>query len=336
MTKDKVDTSSELLLSIVTPVYGHYEYLEKCIRSAANQTHKNEYEIIVSDDNSADERIVPLLRKLEKEIPHLKVFTQKQNVGIRANQDFTIARAKGKFIAFLDCDDYLDNKAVETILGKLKGSRNTKYFFTDRWYVDKSGRKIGSSSYADSYEITSRDHYYNLQIEMIATHLKIIAKHELVKLGGFTKSQDGVQDYDIALKFSELYPMEYIPEKLYYHRIHQDSVTSSKRATQHINSAITLRQALLRRYASHSHRNGVVVIQASNVTPMAVGQFIHMYRKDFKIVVEFNEQDNLEDVLGKLAYLDEIHCDSQKSFNYLAPLLKGMIDAKMISVFLTE
>lgn len=103
----------EILVSIIVPVYNVESYLIKCINSILNQTYKN-LEIILVNDGSTDSsgEICEQYSKIDNRI---KVI-HKENGGLSDARNFGIKTAKGKYILFVDSDDYIEENAVEKLL----------------------------------------------------------------------------------------------------------------------------------------------------------------------------------------------------------------------------
>lgn len=90
--------------SIIVPVYNVEKYLKECLESLINQTQK-ELEIIAIDDGSTD-RSLEILREYEAKDERIVVYTQKNSgQGIARNVGLKVAR--GKYIYFVDSDDYI-------------------------------------------------------------------------------------------------------------------------------------------------------------------------------------------------------------------------------------
>lgn len=100
------------LISIIVPVYNVQEYLKNCINSILNQSYKN-IEIILVDDGSTDESssICDLYVKKDSRI---KVI-HKENGGLSDARNMGIKSARGKYITFVDSDDYLDENYVKVL-----------------------------------------------------------------------------------------------------------------------------------------------------------------------------------------------------------------------------
>jgi len=110
------------LISIVIPVYNVEQYLKKCIESIINQTYKN-IEIILVHGISADNcgKICDEYKAMDNRI---KVI-HKENTGLSDNRNKGIDIATGKYITFVDSDDYVKKDYIE-YLYKLIKSENAE------------------------------------------------------------------------------------------------------------------------------------------------------------------------------------------------------------------
>lgn len=95
--------------SIIIPVYNVKKYLDECMYSVISQYHKN-LEIILIDDGSTD-RSEELCDLYQKEDPRIKVIHQ-DNKGLSEARNRGLDATTGKYVMFLDSDDYLANNNV--------------------------------------------------------------------------------------------------------------------------------------------------------------------------------------------------------------------------------
>jgi len=99
----------EILVSISCVTYNHEEYIEKCLASLVMQETTFKYEILVHDDCSTD-KTQEVVRKFEKKHPELiKPIYQTENQwskGLSVTFTYQYPRAKGKYIAICEGDDY--------------------------------------------------------------------------------------------------------------------------------------------------------------------------------------------------------------------------------------
>lgn len=100
-------------ISIIVPIYNAEKYLNKCIESLINQT-KKELEFILINDGSTDnsEKIIKSYK--DKRIKYFK----NENQGIGKTRNFGIEKATGKYIMFVDSDDYIDKNMAKLMFDK--------------------------------------------------------------------------------------------------------------------------------------------------------------------------------------------------------------------------
>lgn len=104
--------SSELV-SIIIPVYNVERYLDECIKSVIGQTYKNT-EIIAINDGSTDNSL-EIIKKYKKIDARIKIISW-QNRGQGACRNEGIRIANGKYIMFIDSDDFIDKNTVKTLV----------------------------------------------------------------------------------------------------------------------------------------------------------------------------------------------------------------------------
>ncbi len=134
MSKEKI--------SIVIPCYNVEKYVEKCIKSIMNQTY-SDLEVIVIDDKSTDGTYDVLL-KLKKEYNDRFILLQNEkNSGLAYTRNFGVKKATGKYIGFIDSDDYVAPDYYEVLAEKILNDKSD-LVVNDIQLVDESGNNIGN------------------------------------------------------------------------------------------------------------------------------------------------------------------------------------------------
>ena len=100
----------EVLVSVIIPVYNAEAYLRQCLDSVLHQTLKN-IEVICVDDGSTDNS-VEIIKKYQKDDKRV-VLLRETNKGAGAARNYGLRQAKGKYIHFLDADDWLATDAYK-------------------------------------------------------------------------------------------------------------------------------------------------------------------------------------------------------------------------------
>jgi glycosyltransferase involved in cell wall biosynthesis len=241
-------------IDIVVPVYNHVEHLERCIKSATAQIYPAQ-RIICVDDASPDPRVREILSKLAAQHPMVEVIALNENGGICHAQNVAVAACKSEFVAFLDCDDWLAPDALMSVAEAMNQS-SAGYAFTDRIDVNETTGEERIRSYGGQPQLReARNHADNLLDHMVASHLKVISKRLIEQVGGFAEGTDGVQDWDMALKVSEVAPLIHVPRAVYFHRVHSGQNSSYDSVVNVRKTNETRRAAQLRRFNALARSN---------------------------------------------------------------------------------
>ncbi len=108
------------LISIIVPVYNVEKYLERCVCSLINQTYQN-IEIILVDDGSPDNS-GKLCDELAKTDSRIRVI-HKANGGVSSARNVALQEAKGKYIGFVDSDDWVEPNMFSTLVQALEDNK---------------------------------------------------------------------------------------------------------------------------------------------------------------------------------------------------------------------
>jgi glycosyltransferase involved in cell wall biosynthesis len=107
------------LISVIVPVYNVEPYLDRCIGSIVNQTYKN-LEIILVDDGSTDDSGKICDQWKEKD-SRIKVI-HKKNGGLSDARNTGMKQMTGKYVAFVDSDDWIEVSMYERMIKMIKKS----------------------------------------------------------------------------------------------------------------------------------------------------------------------------------------------------------------------
>lgn len=139
-------------ISIIVPVYNTSKYLEKCLYSLMNQTIKN-IEIIVVNDGSTDNSL-EIINKIAKEDERIKVYNKK-NGGLSSARNYGIEKSTGKYIGFVDSDDYVREDMYEILKKNLED--NSADMSICRWYLVENEIKRECNFKTENIVLNSED-----------------------------------------------------------------------------------------------------------------------------------------------------------------------------------
>lgn len=112
-------TRTLYLVSVIVPVYNVERYIEKCVRSLMTQDFDS-YEIILIDDGSTDDSST-IIDKLAIEDSRIKIL-HKQNEGVSIARNTGIELSSGKFIMFVDGDDWVEPNYISYFYKLIKSN----------------------------------------------------------------------------------------------------------------------------------------------------------------------------------------------------------------------
>lgn len=224
------DTS---LVSIIVPVYNVEKYLAECLTSLMRQTYVHT-EVIIVNDGSTD-RSVEIAEDYVRKYANFKIISQK-NGGLSAARNAGKAEALGKYICFVDSDDFLEYTAVEKLVNAAQGSgcevvRCLHYTYEEsadgRWFRTQPVRNPQRfPDFADKV-LSYQDHY------RILTDLPISACTGMYENTPFFKSirfpvgkyyEDNYFFWKIVSTGRKLL---FLDSCLYYYRSRFDSITKT-------------------------------------------------------------------------------------------------------------
>lgn len=213
-----------MLLSIIIPIYNVEKYLNICLDSISKQK-SNDIEFICIDDGSTD-LSRGICEEYAKKDKRFKVF-HKKNGGVSSARNLGMKNARGKYIAWIDPDDYISDDWFYNIRPLL--NNNIDIIFFD--YILLKGRKRVIKKYSNKSQFIDVD----LFLKEIVIDQKIgnqlwqkIFKKTLFENIIFPENVKTMEDYavlhKIILKAQNVY---YLSKKLYFYRVRSNSLVTN-------------------------------------------------------------------------------------------------------------
>ena len=131
------------LISIITPVYNVEDYIHVCLNSVLKQTYQD-FEIICVDDASTDSTVEILEYFVQKD-SRIKILKNESNKGPGFSRNKALKEAKGKYILFLDGDDWLSLNALEILVEKIEKVHRIRKIFLRRSFQNFRSLDFGGS-----------------------------------------------------------------------------------------------------------------------------------------------------------------------------------------------
>lgn len=213
------------LISIVVPVYNVQKYLENCIESIIGQTYTS-IEIILVDDGSTD-KSSSICDKYAEIDSRIKVI-HKENGGLSSARNAGLKQSSGKYVGFVDSDDYIDSTMYEKMLISMK---------EDDSQICCCGRKIVKDKDVIRYEYTAENNAClnnkdAINQLLLGTYIDVAAWDKLYVKSLFDDIEfpEGEINEDLPIMarlFSKCNKISYIKNPFYNYRITPGSITNS-------------------------------------------------------------------------------------------------------------
>lgn len=246
----------EVKTSVIIPVYNTKEYLDTCIKSVLRQTQKD-IEIILVDDGSTDgsNNVIELY---EKEYPFVKAIYQ-ENKKLGAARNTGVMAASGKYIYFLDSDDYIQDNLLEQCYRIAEEKKLDFVMFDGKTFLDGDESELRPGSAREVYDrrnmgigdkiysgIEFWDRYQSIGGVYPNAYLVYINANFLKINELFFEPEVYYEDNDWMIRML-FYAKRicYISQQFYLRRFHSGSIMTANYNEVHLRSCILLCQKLM-------------------------------------------------------------------------------------------
>jgi glycosyltransferase, family 2 len=206
-------------VSIIVPMYNAEKFIGKTIESVLAQTYQN-WEMLIMNDVSTDNSLA-IVSVYAKKDERIKIVNTEKNVGVVKGRNFLIDLASGKYIAFLDADDYWHNEKLEKQIKFMK-EKNASISCTEYTRVKENEEKINDVIIKEeiSYNDMLKNNY--LGCLTVIYDAEKIGKRYFKEL---EKNEDYVLWLEIVKDVNTIYGLK---ENLAYYRVLDNSRSSNK------------------------------------------------------------------------------------------------------------
>lgn len=222
-----IGLKEEALVSVIIPCYNHARYLSKAIESALKQSYSN-LEIIVVDDGSTDNT-----KEIAQKYNQVKYVFQ-INQGLSAARNTGIDQSNGKYLVFLDADDWLSADALMININYLQRSPQLAFVSGGYWLFlekDQTTHKVTKTVKADHYCHLLEKNF----IGMIAT---VMFQRWVFDSFRYDTKLKVCEDYDLYLKVTRIHPVAHHTELIAVYFIHDSNL--SKGSALMLNTALQI------------------------------------------------------------------------------------------------
>ena len=287
-------SNSKGKLSIIVPVYNVELWLNKCIDSLLDETYED-IEILLIDDGSTD-KSGEICDKYALENKKIKVY-HNENQGLSYSRNFGMKNATGKYVMFVDSDDYIsDKKVVEKFINILNDEKSdfiyTSYCrfndgkddeITEILPIDIDKSEIKNKSGIDILALLIEKNNYHH-----AAYLKICNRKFLIDNNLFFK--EGIYHEDAEWSPKLFYYSKKISiysEPYYMRRMRENSIITTKNEksiVKKINDRLKVANDLIKFFNA---------LPEGNTKKIIINDLVRMYWGDLMLITNLKNKENI-------------------------------------------
>lgn len=222
-------------ISFVLAIYNVETYLEECVESIVSEP--GNYEVLLIDDGSTDGSGT-ICDEYERKFQQIRVF-HKENGGLSSARNYGLYRARGKYIFFVDADDYLPKGSTGKLI-KLATDKNSDVIIWNSLVVNAENHCIEYCNGKYNHPSLTESRFYSPKEFIMTQLLKTKDFPRTVWLGMYKRDyllskclwfEDGILHEDelwslqVYLRANKLY---FINDELYCYRIRINSIMNKK------------------------------------------------------------------------------------------------------------
>lgn len=210
------------LVSIIINCFNGEKFLSKTLQSVLHQTYKN-FEVIFVDNCSTDESAKIFKRIKDK---RFKYFKTKKKIKLYEARNFALKKIKGKFVSFLDADDWWDKKFLSSRKLFFLSSSEYGFSFSNCYHYYENKKKFEvfyKGKLPSGLILDNLLKYYFIKIS------STIIKRNIIKNFKFNSYYNIIGDYDLIIRISKKFKGMGFQNKFVNIRLHKDNFTHNNR-----------------------------------------------------------------------------------------------------------
>lgn len=293
------------LMTIAIPTYKRAELLETSLKSAVNQLHFKDFEVIIVDNDPESVETEKVVRKYLKD--NVYYFRNKANIGLYNNWNRCIELAKGRYISILNDDDWLSPLFLAQCRKHLGKNVDGLYFkyqtvyekaFSDKGTI-KNERFSGIKNCLarDQRKLTSFD--FLLGNKSAGSLGTLFNTSKLKQLGGYNAAYHPSSDYILHANFCHQFNVYRINKTMSFYRVAENESARQEvlKTWEYLDTDI--RCQIIRRIGKHR-----LFLQYINmlVTDLQIKSLIENWDYETETKVTYNLQHKLLEKVSGLKY----------------------------------
>ena len=204
-------------ISVIIPYHKKISFIKKSLNSVLNQTYQNKEIIIIFDDNNQEE--LKKIRLFIKRKKNIKLIINSKNLGAGLSRNKAAKVAEGKYLAFLDADDFWKNNKLSYQISIMK-KLNIKISHTSYYIVNENNKIVERRKAKLSQTYNDLLNSCDIGLSSVIIEKKLFLKNKF-------SSNKTKEDYAAWLKISKKIPIYGIKKYLLFWRKTKNSLSSN-------------------------------------------------------------------------------------------------------------
>ncbi len=219
-------------ISVILPVYGVGQYIEKCTRSLLAQT-LDDMEFVFVDDHGPDDSIAIAQRTIagHPREAQFRFLRPEHNLGAGMARNFAIPQVKGEYVAFVDSDDWVEPTMFEELYAVAKQNDDSDLCCCEMQKVYPDGRRgdVLKNPHVGNGILTHEKRAFILT-KYVSLFASFIYKREFLLKNDLRFAEDRSADdsYFVSCAWMKASSIAYVNKPLYQYLIRPGSVTTTK------------------------------------------------------------------------------------------------------------
>jgi glycosyltransferase involved in cell wall biosynthesis len=216
MTAQHHATVDRPLVSVVIPAYNAMPYLPIAVNSALAQTYQP-VEVVVVDDGSSDDTAEWVRGATDDRV----VLVSKPNGGASSARNHGVRAARGKYVAFLDSDDYWEPNKIALQVDRAESSPKPMLVDTWAYCVDARGHKVADPK-GHHHEGDVWPLMVQLGLVTCGSSTLLVPRTCFDVVGLFREDLHHAEDWEMWIRLTRRYPLAVVKQGLSAYRQHEN------------------------------------------------------------------------------------------------------------------
>ena len=208
------------LVSVIMNCHNGEKFLHQSIKSIINQDYRK-WELIFWDNKSTDNSKKIVLNFKDKRI---KYFKSKKFTSLYEAKNLAIKKAKGKYIGFIDTDDWWLKKKLCKQIDLIKKNNKINFIYSNLYHYDQKTKK---TKLHFNYKMPNGKITQNLLNDYKVGILSVLAKKNFFLKKNFNQKYNIIGDFDFFINLSLKENFYCIQKPLAYYRIHDNNYSKN-------------------------------------------------------------------------------------------------------------